>query len=117
MFGIGLPELIILFIIAAIIISPIVIVVLVLAHVRKKKESKTSSSKIQPPPLPKLNEIDLIKEAQLFFKDNNYKSAINTLTRAIEINNESESAFYNRAVVFLKIGNTEKAINDLKIAA
>lgn len=117
MFGIGLPELIILFVIAAIIISPIVIVILVLAHVRKKKESKSASAKIQPPPLPKLNEIDLINEAQLLFREKNYKSAINTLTRAIKINNECDSAFFNRGVVFLKMGNTERAINDLKTAA
>ena len=117
MFGIGLPEIIILFVIAAIIISPIVILVIVFAHFRKQKNSQNRSINIQPPPLPISNEDDLIKEAQLFFKDSNYSSAINTLNRAIEINNKSKSAFYNRGVILLKMGDEKKAIRDLKIAA
>jgi tetratricopeptide (TPR) repeat protein len=117
MFGIGLPEIIILFVIAAIIIGPIVIVVIVLAHVRKQKGSQSRPINIQPPPLPISSENDLIKEAQLFFKDSNYKSAINALNRALVINNKSESAFYNRGVVLLKMGDKKKAVRDLKIAA
>ena len=117
MFGIGLPEIIILFVIAAIIIGPIVIVVIVLAHVSKQKTSQSRPINIQPPPLPISSENDLIIKAQLFFKNNNYKRAIKALNRALEINNKSESAFYNRGVVLLKMGDKKKAVRDLKIAA
>ncbi len=117
MFGIGLPELIILFIIAAIFMGSVVIVIIVLSHVRKQKDSQSRSINIKPPPLPTLSEKDLIKKAQSFFKDNNYKSAINILNRAIELNNKSDSAFYNRGVVLLKIGDKKMALRDLKIAA
>lgn len=108
MFGIGLPEIIILFVIAAIIIGPIVIVVIVLAHVKKQRGSQIRPINIQPPPLPISSENDLIIKAQLFFKDNNYKSAINALNRALRINNKSESAFYNRGVVLLKMGDKKR---------
>ncbi len=58
MFGIGIPELIILLVIAAIIIGPIVVVAVVLINVHGKKKTKTYPVKIQSPPLPKLNDID-----------------------------------------------------------
>jgi hypothetical protein len=60
MFGIGLPELIILYIITAVIIitGSIALVIVFLANVRKKKEFKNNAIEIRPPPLPKINEID-----------------------------------------------------------
>ncbi|CAB1076022.1 hypothetical protein JY97_12235 [Alkalispirochaeta odontotermitis] len=113
MIGIGLPELIILFILAA----PVVIVIIVLSNARKQKDSQIKSIDIQPPPLPKLSENDLIKEALAAFKNDNFQSAIDSLNRAIEINKQSYTAFYNRGVVLLKMGQKEKAISDFKIAA
>jgi len=57
MFGIGIPELIILLIIAAIIIGPIIVVIVVLLIVHSKKNDKIHTVKVQPPPLPKKNDI------------------------------------------------------------
>lgn len=57
MFGIGVPELIILFIIAAIIIGPVSVAIVVLIIVHGKKKDKIHTVKVQPPPLPKKNDI------------------------------------------------------------
>ena len=89
--------------------------IIIPAHVRNQKNSHSKSFNIQPPPLPTLSENDFIKKAQLFFRDNNYKSAFSTLNRATELNNKSKSAFDNRGVVLLKIGDKKMALQDLKL--
>ena len=55
MFGIGMAEMIIIFIISALIIVPVIVVVVVLINVHGRNGSKIYSAKVQPPPLPEIN--------------------------------------------------------------
>ncbi|MDY7036471.1 MAG: TMEM43 family protein, partial [Thermodesulfobacteriota bacterium] len=51
------------------------------------------------------------------FGAKNYKNALDAFSMAIESNPKLAVAYYNRGVVYDKIGNKESAISDLKVAA
>lgn len=52
----------------------------------------------------------------IFLEENDFTSALECFTHAIEINPDFGEAFYNRGLTYLKIGNKEKAFADLSKA-
>lgn len=85
--------------------------------IKKPSELVEAANKFKPPSLPKSNEAELIRKASVLFNEQEFSNAIAKLSQALEINNVSDTAFYNRGVVFLKIGKKDKAIFDFKTAA
>lgn len=64
-----------------------------------------------------LNETDEISSPNLLEDNVNYEEAIRVLTRVIQINPNNGQAYFNRALIYEKLGKQEQAMNDFTIAA
>lgn len=60
---------------------------------------------------------DWVKRGIGFYQSGKYDEAILAFTSAIALSSNHVLAYYNRGVVYSKIGKREQAINDLKVAA
>lgn len=58
----------------------------------------------------------LINRASIYALQKNYHSALTDLKQAIELNPKSATAYYNRALINLTIGNKTDYLNDLTTA-
>ncbi len=58
-----------------------------------------------------------VERGKKLYKDGNYQGAIDVLTHAIQAKPNYAVAYYNRAIVYKKIGNIKKAEHDLKEAS
>ncbi len=63
------------------------------------------------------NETDYYNSAQAAYKDGQYQTAINDLTKAIELKNSYAEAYHTRAEVYLKTGQKNAAHDDFVRAA
>lgn len=61
--------------------------------------------------------MDRVEEGKTLFRSGNYEEALNVFTNAIELKPNYALAYYNRAIVYNKLGRQEKAQDDLKEAS
>lgn len=64
-----------------------------------------------------LSASDWVKTGVNYYKNGEFEKAIKALNEAIKINPKQVSAFFNRGIVHKKLGDLNKALSDLKIAA
>lgn len=57
-----------------------------------------------------------VEKGKMLYNSGNYQEAVDILSKAIELKPNYAVAYYNRAIVFNKLGNHEKAESDLKEA-
>ncbi|OQY56782.1 MAG: hypothetical protein B6245_17875 [Desulfobacteraceae bacterium 4572_88] len=60
---------------------------------------------------------DHLEKGTRFYNGGNYQEAITAFSRAIEIKSDYAIAYYNRAIVYHKLGDTLHAENDLREAS
>jgi tetratricopeptide (TPR) repeat protein len=63
-----------------------------------------------------MDHVELFKEAQILFMDEKYKESIEVFTRAIEAGADPYLTHLSRGVVYLKLKETDKALNDFNEA-
>lgn len=61
--------------------------------------------------------LDRVEKGKKLFRAGKYQEAIDIFTSAIELKPDHAAAYYNRAVVYHKIGDIKQAENDLKEAS
>ncbi|WP_207679375.1 tetratricopeptide repeat protein [Desulfonema magnum] len=60
---------------------------------------------------------DRVKKGKKLYRSGKYREAIDVFSSAIELKPDSSAAYYNRAIVYYKIGNNQLAKNDLREAS
>jgi tetratricopeptide (TPR) repeat protein len=61
--------------------------------------------------------LDRVEKGKELYRTGNYQEAVNVLTSAIELKPDYAIAYYNRAIVYYKLGDRKQAENDLKEAS
>ncbi|MCP4688115.1 MAG: tetratricopeptide repeat protein [Desulfobacterales bacterium] len=72
---------------------------------------------ITPAAPPKPTENDWLAKGKAHFAKRNFQDALSAFSKAIEINANFAAAYFDRGVVFTKLGANRRAVDDLKAAA
>ncbi|GBC61624.1 hypothetical protein DENIS_2586 [Desulfonema ishimotonii] len=77
----------------------------------------TSALPVSAPDLVTKHKTDWFRKGYESYKDGNLKEAIRLLSLAIELDPKATQAYYNRGIVYKKMEDSQKALNDLQVAA
>jgi tetratricopeptide (TPR) repeat protein len=61
--------------------------------------------------------LDRLEKGKNLYRAGEYEEAVDALTSAIELKPNNANAYYNRAIVYYKLGDAQQAENDLKEAS
>ena len=64
-----------------------------------------------------LNEKNLIEKGRTFYNSGNYPDAIKAYSSIVDLNPKGMTSYFNRGVVYTKVGDYRQAVNDFRIAA
>ncbi len=84
-----------------------------LRNVLKSNKTYSSQQNNYSKAINELSANDLFYAGFAFLRENNYKEAITTFSKAIELNPKNEEAYNNRGLAYSKLGLYRKALDDL----